>query len=237
MNDSCVSCPSNLEVSSVKTVDGKLEDTRNFKGYWFEMKCKPIMEAVPHIKYECNPTCYEDWKHQQANNPLGYDGVITLPNGDKVHLEMKYRQDGEKVYHNWFDRDWLPRDADIYVTNNVEAISYRDKRNLDSKSKKLMYPSEAVAYIRGLVHKILHPNQYVYWNSLITKIITVTRTLFFEITSKFVVLRRKRRLKEGLFGDAMSVGAGIVALQSNFKVKLKSLSKKIQAKVFLGMIG
>jgi len=223
----------NLSIEPKKNSSSPLhrDDTRNFKGYYFEIfECKPMIDAIPNIKYECNPTNYEDWKRQHWKNP--YDAVVTLPNGDKIHLEMKFRADGEKVYHNWFNRDWLTRDADIYVTNNVEAIGYWDKRTLNSKGKKLLSLSEAAAYISGLMYRILHPNQYVYWNSLITKIITIIRALFSEITSEFNVLRVKVRLKGGLLGDKTSVRARFHALQSKFFsiIRLKSINKKIHDK-------
>jgi hypothetical protein len=186
------------------------DDTRNFKGYWFEiMVCKPKFEAIPSTKYECNPSSYEYWKHLQGNNPIGYDAVITLPNGKQLRLEFKFRAEGGIVYHNWFMRDWLPRDADIYVTNNVEAISYNDKRELETKGKKLMSLSEAVVYISRLVHNILHPNQYVYWNSLITNIISKICSRTIKITSKMINLKLKIKLKISLFSFVASVKSGL----------------------------
>jgi len=209
MQKRCEHNQNERESNPSKLVDGEPEDTRIFKGYWFEIfTCKPKIASISHIQYECNPTSYEDWKHQQGNNPLGYDGVVTLPNGKKLHLEMKYRKDGEKVYHNWFARDWLTRDADIYVTNNVEAISYWDKHTLDRKGKKLMSPSEAVVYISALVHRILHPNQYSYWNSLVTSIVNVTRSVLPKIASKSIVAEFKTRFKRTFLGDKITEKGG-----------------------------
>jgi hypothetical protein len=218
MQKNCKQQLSGIQSSLEEFCDQKpedVEDTRNFKGYWFEtFVCKPQFEGIPNILYECNPSSYEDWKHQQGNNPLGYDGVVALPNGEKILLEMKYRKDGGKVYHNWFARDWLTRDADIYVTNNVAAISYWDKRTLDSKRKKLMSPSEAVAYITRLVHRILHPNQYRYWNRLVTKLITITRTFFSRISVKNVDFRLNLRLENGLFKIVKSITPRLLAPQA-----------------------
>jgi hypothetical protein len=236
MSGSCLTSPTQMDDFSSKAAYGKLEDTRNFKGYWFEIfVCKPMMETIPNIEYECNPTDYEEWKHQQGNNPLGYDGVITLPNGDKIHLEMKFRKEGGKVYHCWFAEDWLPRDADIYVTNNVEAISYWDKRALGSKGEKLLSLSEAVAYINGLVYKILHPNQYVYWNSLIIRIITVSRNALSRIDSKFATLKFKTKVTKRLPMDRISVNARLSAPQ--FKILMRNELQFIAGKIRLLLRG
>ena len=56
------------------------DDTRNFKGYWFEiMVCKRQLEGIPYIKYDYNPPNYSDWLHNHNKN--SFDGTVTYSNG------------------------------------------------------------------------------------------------------------------------------------------------------------
>jgi len=142
-------------------------DTRNSKGYKFEMNGGQDISEIPSIKYEGNPTNYGDWLHEHNKNK--YDGIITLPNGKTKTLEFKYRA-CKKVYHSWFVECWLPRDADIFVTNNTQVISYSDKRLLDAKHQKVMSPSEVEVNLGRLVRNCLHPRKYLYFNRVLTNI-------------------------------------------------------------------
>lgn len=148
--------PSQLSIQHGNCVDA---DSSNYKGYCWEMRCREEFLSIPSLLYEGNPTDWAEWKSLQGNNPLGYDAVITLPNGDKITLELKYRQEGGKVYHCWFVEDWLPRAADIYVTNNVDAIGCEDRNSLEREGKKLMSLSEAEAHIKELVWKQTHSEE------------------------------------------------------------------------------
>jgi hypothetical protein len=142
------------------------DDTRSFKGYWFEIFiAKPKIEAIPNITYQCNPSNYEDWKSENQKNK--YDGIVTLPNGKKITIEFK-RRDCPKVYHSWFMDCWITREADWIVTNNTQCISYSDRRLLEKNGKKLLSLSEAIVEISRLVRNILHPRKYsIYFNRLI----------------------------------------------------------------------
>ena len=77
------------------------------------MKVRSELLTIPNVKFEGNPTDWNLWNSVQGNNSIGYDGIVTLPNGNTITIEMKYRQEGCKVYHSWFAEDWEPRKADI----------------------------------------------------------------------------------------------------------------------------
>ena len=130
-------------------------DTRNFKGYWFEiMVCKPQVEAIPHVTYACNPSKYIEWKSENQKNE--YDGVITLPNGQQITLEFKYR-DCPKVYHSWFMDCWNNRTADVFVTNNPQCVSYNDRRLLESKGQKTNVSIRVTGVCRQINPQYLTP--------------------------------------------------------------------------------
>jgi len=185
------------------------ENTANFKGYYFEIEVvKPIIEAIPNIKYECNPTNYNDWK--QNHNRNSYDGVVTLPDGKKIHLEMKLRM-GNRVYHSWFLENWLPREGDIIVTNNPSVISYQDKRSLDKKGVKLMSLSETEVYLGKIVRNILHPGKYLYLNSPLQSIFFNIKRLLTGIFMDLSMLRVKTRIKNWISSIILIIMSGLPA--------------------------
>jgi hypothetical protein len=172
------------------------------------MTCRGAFLSISNLAYQGNPTQWTEWKSLQANNPIGYDAMVTLPNGKKISLELKYRTEGGKVYHSWFAEDWLPRDADIYVTNNVEAISYNDRRILEAAGKKLMSLSEAVVYLSELIRNILYPNQLSNWNCSLKRIIIGIKTRITNYSSKSTNTEHgiKNKLKNSILKTSTKPG-------------------------------
>ena len=60
------------------------EDTPNYKGYRWEMEVRDVLIKTPLIQYEGYPTNYYEWLREYNKTP--YDGIVTLPNGSKIHL-------------------------------------------------------------------------------------------------------------------------------------------------------
>ena len=172
------------------------EDTPNFKGYRWEMFVRDAVTEIPSIKYEGNPINYYEWLHEHNKTP--YDGIVTLPNGSKIHLEMKYRE-VDKVYHSWFIKDWLPREADFIITNNTDVISYADKRALEAQHKKLMELSEVIVYLGKIIRNILHPSKYLYFNCVLTSLIRVITRLFSNSLDCIKQFFNRLKLFEGKF--------------------------------------
>jgi hypothetical protein len=163
------------------------EDTRNFKGFTFEMLCKNLFEKILNVRYIGNPSNYSNWL--QNHNRNSFDGIITYSNGTRENLEMKFVSEGVKIESSWFNRDWLTRDANVIVTNNPTSIKYEDKRKAERLGKKILSVSEALVYLSKKAHNLLHPNQLSSWNSHISNIILeLTSTLARRITiSKFKI--------------------------------------------------
>jgi len=133
----------------------------NSKGHNYEVIGRYKITNIPFIEYEGNAINYFKWL--KTHNKNSYDGIITLPNKGKIYIEYKFRH-CNRVYHSWVMKDWLPRKADIIVTNNKNVISYQDKRLLESNHKKLMTLSELIVYIGKFVRNILHPSKYTNMN-------------------------------------------------------------------------
>ena len=56
-------------------------------------------------------------------------------------------------------RDWLPREADIYVCDNQFALSYNMMCELESKCEKVMSLSQLATYVKEKMWELTHPNE------------------------------------------------------------------------------
>ena len=63
------------------------DDTRNFKGYLFEMRCKAELGNIPNVVYHGNPTAYSDWLHHHNEN--SFDATITYSGNDTIFFISK----------------------------------------------------------------------------------------------------------------------------------------------------
>lgn len=88
------------------------------------------------------------------------------------------------------------------MTNNTEAINYDNKRDIDSKHRKLLSHSEAVIAISKKANKIhkkvIGCNQLSSWNSLKYIIINSIQVITSTISSKIEAPNLKIRLKPSL---------------------------------------
>ena len=117
------------------------------KGFYFEMNVQMMLDAYG-ISYEGNPIFYDKWK-QYTNT--GYDIRIK-----ELHLKIECKYLSKPIYESWFTRDWLSRDADIYVTTNPNLVPYKCRRQLAQRRKKLFTPWQLICYSS----KLLWGNKY-----------------------------------------------------------------------------
>jgi len=131
---------------------------RRKKGFWYEMLVQSLLD-VNDAQYTGNSALYHDWEASQVK---GYDISLSLSSldGKVKRVECKFLLG--PIYHSWFVRDWLSRDADIYVTNDVYAVPYACRRELQKKGKKLLSTTEFIMHIQ----KLTRGNKYRYLNSI-----------------------------------------------------------------------
>jgi hypothetical protein len=181
----------------------------DYKGFLFEMQVIQQLAQIPYIILDTNPTNYEGWKHQKHKR--SYDISVTYKDGTKEYIECKYRKGGFRVYNCWYSDDWAPRDCNRYTTNNVEAIGYDNKRDIDAKDRVLSSVSETVVDISKKavkIHKKLSDcNQLSSWNNLIDTIITSILDNSSKIINKLSNSKFRIRLESSLLGLKSSVKA------------------------------
>jgi hypothetical protein len=118
---------------------------RRQKGFSYEVYIQKLLEAN-NVEVCGNPSLYREWQDHQIE---GYDIAIRLPNGELLRVECKLVLKG--IFPSWFERDWLDREADVYVTNNVYAVPYSCRRRLEANGKKLLSTTEFITYIQKLM--------------------------------------------------------------------------------------
>lgn len=153
--------PSRITTSELLRVFPRSEKFENMnrreKGFYYEMYIHRLLQAN-NVDFSGNPSVYSEWEENQGRD---YDLRTNLPNDKTIKVECKLAL--KPIYHSWFERDWSSRDADIFVTNDVFAISYDDRKMLEESGKKLLSTTEFVMYIQ----KIIRGNKYGYLNSII----------------------------------------------------------------------
>jgi hypothetical protein len=114
------------------------------KGFWYEIFNQTLFK-INNVDFYGNSDSYQEWLNKQIK---GYDFRIRLPNTKTIRVEAKLTL--KPIYHSWFVRDWLRRDADVYVTNDKFAISYKDRRALEKQHKKLLSTTEFIMYLQKM---------------------------------------------------------------------------------------
>jgi len=114
------------------------------KGFWYEIFNQALFK-INNIDFYGNSHSYQEWLNKQIK---GYDFRIRLPNDKTIKVEAKLTL--KPIYHSWFVRDWLSRDADIFVTNDKFTVSYKDRRELEKQHKKLLSTTEFIMYLQKM---------------------------------------------------------------------------------------
>jgi hypothetical protein len=154
--------------------------TRYEKGYHYEMVIQNIMDEM-NIDYEGNSKNPVTWR---KSTNTGFDIRIKTPKGTWLTIECKLCL--KPIYSCWVKRDWLSRTADIFVTNNLYCISYKDRREFEKRGKKLMSTTELIIFLERLFRKKLNtkgnqsPIGIVYTIHYLQKIIYIMIELLIE---------------------------------------------------------
>jgi hypothetical protein len=114
------------------------------KGFWYEIFNQTLLK-INNINFYGNPNSYSEWQNKQLR---GFDFRVKFPNGKTLKVECKLTL--KPIYHSWFARDWLRRDADVYVTNDKFAVRYQDRRILEKQCKKLLSTTEFIMYLQKM---------------------------------------------------------------------------------------
>jgi len=126
--------------------DGEFKGLNRYeKGFWYEIFNQTLFK-INKIDFYGNSDSYEEWLDKQIK---GYDFRIRFPNGKTIKVEAKLTLN--PIYHSWFMRDWLSRDADVYVTNDKFAISYKDRRTLEKQHRKILSTTEFITYLQKIM--------------------------------------------------------------------------------------
>jgi hypothetical protein len=141
-----------LRVSKVEEFRGL---NRLEKGFAYEMIIQRLLKAN-NVDFSANSNSFNEWLNYQIE---GYDFKIWLPNGKTIRVECKLLL--KPIFHSWFKRDWLTRNADVFVTNDVYSIPYEDRRILERQGKKLLSTTEFIVFIQ----KLIRGNKYAYLNN------------------------------------------------------------------------
>jgi hypothetical protein len=156
------------------------------KGFYYEMHIQRLLKANS-VDFSGNSNSYSEWTSNQAKD---YDIRINLPNGKTMKVECKLAL--KPVFHSWFERDWLSRDADIIVTNDIHVIDYEDRKTLEESGKKLLSTTEFVMYTQEMTSG----NKYAYLNSFYS--ISITSSSNQEVQPKPVSYYSTMETRESL---------------------------------------
>ena len=128
-------------IASLHDIESMGNIPRYEKGFYFEMNIQTLLDEH-NVNYEGNPIFYDEWKRTTRT---GYDIKIT---GLNFKVECKYLS--KPIYESWFKRDWLSRDADIYVTTDPYFVPHQCRKQLANMGKKLFTPWQFIWYILKL---------------------------------------------------------------------------------------
>jgi hypothetical protein len=120
-----------------------LKDTRSRlrKGYDYESQVWTLLDSY-RIDYKSNPKDYLEWLKRTGE---GFDlRVFTVKKG---WLKVEAKFTSKPIYHSWFVRDWLSRDAEIIVTNNIWHVPSNDRIMLKQRGIKLLGTFQFLSYI------------------------------------------------------------------------------------------
>jgi len=158
-----VGCLNNLALSQTICSTGKYKDylrksINGEKGYVWELKTQLKLD-LKGIAYEGNPFEWEDWNKKTIT---GYD--ILIKDLD-LKIECKYLS--KPIYNSWFYRDWVSRDADIFVTPDPYLLSYNQRREIEKRHKKLLSLDQLIEYLSKKLRRLsLKGNKYLYLNKI-----------------------------------------------------------------------
>jgi len=136
-NDDLSICLANFERTDFSNLN------RYGKGYSFEMFIQRLLDCC-NIVFEGNPQNYPYWL---SFTNRGFD--IKVLTGEKTWIKVECKFILKPIFPSWFDRDWLSRDADIFVTNDISMIPAECIAKAYSLGKMILTPIQLLNYVKG----------------------------------------------------------------------------------------
>lgn len=155
--------------------EGVNEDSRYLKGFKYERQIWDLLDNIG-LEYQPNPIVFEQWK-EETNK--GFDIKLNIPRKGWLKVECKFIS--KPIFSSWFVRDWLSRDADIFVTNCKWNVPLKERQTLKERGSKLLETHEFYSYLLRLNRKTR----------------TVTNRIF-ECVSNYPRSNARARVKEFL---------------------------------------
>jgi ribosomal protein S27AE len=113
------------------------------KGYAFEMLIQRILDYSGTV-FVGNPRAYEHWL---SFTNRGFDIKVLTRKNTWIKVECKLVL--EPIFPSWFDRDWLSRDANLFVTNDVSMIPSECIDKAHRLGRMILTPIELLNYVMG----------------------------------------------------------------------------------------
>jgi len=135
-NDDLSICLANFERTDFSNLN------RYEKGYSFEMFIQRLLDCC-NIVFEGNPQNYSYWL---SFTNRGFD--IKVLTGDKTWIKVECKFILKPIFPSWFDRDWLSRDADVFVTNDISMIPAECIAKAYSLGKIILTPIQLLNYVK-----------------------------------------------------------------------------------------
>jgi hypothetical protein len=139
-----------IHVSSVSAYGPEFKKySRLQKGYLYEMHVQSLLDKLG-VSHNSNPKQYEQWKGHKGKP---YDIKMKLQ-GMWYKVECKLCL--KPIFKSWFKKDWLKRDADIFVTNDKNAIPKKCRKQLKRRGRRLF---DTIEFMKWVLKKLVQKPQ------------------------------------------------------------------------------
>lgn len=216
----------NPNISTVFTYGPEFKHYSSFrKGYSYEMHVQSLLDKLG-VLHESNPKQFEQWKEQHKEKP--YDIKAKLKDlGYKIECKLCLTP----IFRSYFERDWSTRDADIFVTNDKNAIPKECKKQLKRRGQKLLDTTEFVKWVqKKLVQKPLTNRIFGYIKNYFYSIVRTRSNTVLNSLGINLITQRIRKLLS--FGEKEDKLSGDHGPQNDEKYKNRNRCNKDKLNIF-----
>jgi hypothetical protein len=140
-----------------------------YKGFCYETIVQKRLETS-NISFDGNSSTFKLWKKTTIK---GYDITVQLSDNKSVSIECKLSL--KPLKHEYIVNDWLPRSADVIVTNNIFNVSSEDRQLIRESGKELISTDDLCTYLIEFRNKLILGNGMdgKWYNAKYTSFLTV----------------------------------------------------------------